>query len=287
MKPKESLFGHVVGVDPRLTEDPDGVGALSLRRRNDDALTFFTTDGRMVSLVTPARGRGPDYVILDRLPEASKSLPTIGWSIVAGNLNIPGNEVLNLLEAPAQPSEMLSEVRDYPGHLRSSLNRALRRINRTLESPLNELSRSLKEAQAEAVEKPVLALVGSGAGILPDGDMALCGFLLAGRACETGNRLRADWHGRLAMEIRRFLHRTTSFAAAWLRFALEGRTTVKQERLFDAMARDVETVADAAVDELLSDPALPGPPFLAGVASALDLVHADMEQPGVSRFRTS
>jgi len=287
MKVNESLFGRVAGFDPRLTEDPKGVGALSLRRRYDDALIFFTADGRMVSFVVPARGRGPDFVILERLPEASKPLPTIGWSIGGGKLNIPGNEPLNLLEASPQPSEVLPGVRDYPGHLRSSLSRALRRGDRSLESPLNELSRSLKEAHAEAVEKPVMSLVGRGAGILPDGDMALCGFLLAGRACETGSRLRADWLGRLAMDVRQFLHRTTPFAAAWLRFAIDGRTTAKQERLFDAMARDVETAADVAADELLSDPALPGASFLAGVAAALDLVHADMQQPGVSRFRTS
>ncbi|HEY9070963.1 MAG TPA: hypothetical protein VIV61_11965, partial [Candidatus Ozemobacteraceae bacterium] len=71
----------------------------------------------------------------------------------------------------------------------------------------------------------------------------------------------------------------------WLRFALEGRTSARQERLFDAMARDVETAADGAVDELMADPALPGAPFLAGVAAALDLVRSDHQPDAVSRYR--
>lgn len=285
IKERENLFGHIVGVDPRLTEDLS-VGGLTLRLRRDDMLIFFTSDVRMVSLVTPARGRGPDTIVLERIPDREKELPVDGWSLGGGKLIVPDHGFLNLREAPAQPSNILPAVRDFPGHLRGSIGRALRGNKQPLDSALSELAQCLKKPLAEAVEMPVLALMGRGIGTLPDGDAALCGFLLTGRACEVGNRLRADWHSRLAMEVRRFLHRTTPFAIAWLRFALEGRTNAAQERLFDAMTHDVETAADVAVDELLRDPSLPGNPFLAGVAAALDVINTDMQQQGVVRFRT-
>lgn len=285
MKVKESLFGRVLGVDPRLADDT-AVGGLSLRHRGDDALIFFTPDGRMVSLVTPARGRGPDTIVFERLPRLDLELAADDWSVGGGRLIVPGHGSLNLLAAPPQPSNMLAAIRDFPGHLRSSLARALRGAPPPLENTLAELSQSLKESFVEAVERPVLAIIGRGMGTFPDGDAAMCGFLLTGRACELGGRLRADWHGRLAMEIRRFLHRTTPFAIAWLRFALEGRTDAFQERLFDAMSRDVETAADVAVDEMVRDPSMPGIPFLTGVAAALDLISADLRQLGVSKFRT-
>ncbi len=286
MKVKESLFGRVLGVDPRLADDT-AVGGLSLRLRADDALVFFTSEGRMVSLVTAARGRGPDAIVLERLPRPDLELAADNWSIAGGKLIVPGHGMLNLQEAPSQPSNMLAAVRDFPGHLRSSLGRALRGSPPPLESALADLSRSLKESHVEAAERPVLSIVGRGMGVFPDGDAAMCGFLLTGRACELGGRLRADWHGRLAMEVRRFLHRTTPFAIAWLRFALEGRTDAFQERLFDAMSRDVETAADVAVDEMMRDPSIPGIPFLTGVAAALDLVNADLRQSGIVKYRTS
>ncbi|HQG29993.1 MAG TPA: DUF2877 domain-containing protein [Candidatus Ozemobacteraceae bacterium] len=283
---KESLFGRVLGVDPRLADDT-AVGGLSLRLRADDALVFFTSEGRMVSLVTAARGRGPDAIVLERVPRPDLELAADNWSIAGGKLIVPGHGMLNLQEAPSQPSNMLAAVRDFPGHLRSSLGRALRGSPPPLESALADLSRSLKESHVEAAERPVLSIVGRGMGVFPDGDAAMCGFLLTGRACELGGRLRADWHGRLAMEVRRFLHRTTPFAIAWLRFALEGRTDAFQERLFDAMSRDVETAADVAVDEMMRDPSIPGIPFLTGVAAALDLVNADLRQSGIVKYRTS
>jgi len=286
MKVKESLFGRVLGVDPRLADDT-AVGGLSLRLRADDALVFFTSEGRMVSLVTAARGRGPDAIVLERVPRPDLELAADNWSIAGGKLIVPGHGMLNLQEAPSQPSNMLAAVRDFPGHLRSSLGRALRGSPPPLESALADLSRSLKESHVEAAERPVLSIVGRGMGVFPDGDAAMCGFLLTGRACELGGRLRADWHGRLAMEVRRFLHRTTPFAIAWLRFALEGRTDAFQERLFDAMSRDVETAADVAVDEMMRDPSIPGIPFLTGVAAALDLVNADLRQSGIVKYRTS
>ena len=285
MKVKKSLFGRVLGVDPRVVDDAV-VGGLTLRQRSDDSLVFFTSDGRMISFVPSARGRAPDTVILERLPAADVELQADGWSIAEGKLLVPGHGFLNLREAPAQPSNVLAAVRDFPGHLRSSLARSLRGSPPPLESALADLARSLKESLVEAAERPVLALVGRGTGAFPDGDAAMCGFLLTGRACETGGRLRADWHGRLAMEVRRFLHRTTPVAIAWLRFALEGRTDLFQERLFDAMSRDVETAADVAVDEVIRNPFFPGMPFLTGVAAALDLVGSDLRQTGSSKNRS-
>lgn len=284
MKVKESLFGRILGVDPRLADDTS-VGGLSLRHRGDDALVFFTSAGRMVSLVTPARGRAPDTIVLERLPRPDLELAADNWSIAGGKLIVPGHGTLSLLGISSQPSNILAAIRDFPGHLRSSLARALRGSPPPLESALTDLSKSLKEPLVEAAERPVLAIVGRGMGMFPDGDAAMCGFLLTGRACELGGRLRADWHGRLAMEVRRFLHRTTPFAIAWLRFALEGRTDAFQERLFDAMSRDVETAADVAVDEMVRDPSIPGIPFLAGVAAALDLVSTDLRQSGAGKYR--
>lgn len=286
LKVKESLFGRVLGVDPRLADDLI-VGGLTLRLRRDDSLIFFAPDGRMISLVTAARGRGPDTILLERIPGRDIELPPDGWSLSAGKLSVPGHGFLPLREAPYQPSGVLPAVRDFPGHLRGSLARALRGNELPRETNLSDLARSLKEPMVEAAEKPVLALIGRGSGTIPDGDAALCGFLLTGRACEIGSSLRADWHRRLAMEVRRFLRRTTPFAIAWLRFALEGRTNASQERLFDAMTRDVETAADAAVGEILNNSTLPGMPFLAGTAAALDLIHADMRHQDAVRFRTT
>ncbi|HEY9071197.1 MAG TPA: hypothetical protein VIV61_13145, partial [Candidatus Ozemobacteraceae bacterium] len=167
MNAKEQLFGRVLGADPRLVGDVPAAGGLSLRSRSSDALRFFTADNRMVSLVSKAHGREPDAIIVEHVPDLSLPLPPGSWSLRDGILAVPGQEPLDLRTVPAQPSDILPLIRDYPGHVRTALNRALRKGDRVLELPVAELARSLKTSYAEAAEQPVLALAGRGEGPLP------------------------------------------------------------------------------------------------------------------------
>ena len=138
------------------------------------------------------------------------------------------------------------------------------------------VGRALKTPLAEAVESPILRVVGFGAGAVPAGDRALAGLLLTGRAFFVGRRFRAKWLGRLGMEVRRFLHRTTVYSQAEMRYALEGRTTAQEEAFLLAMQKDFEGAVELAVEKIRSQDPMGGAGFLLGVQTALDLIHVDM-----------
>ncbi len=272
----EEMVGRVVGVDPRLLEEPEDLAALTLGARHDQALSFFTTaTQRLVTVATPEFGAGPDRILVERVPPISQPLPGDGWKIEKGFLHVPGGKRYDLTAVARHPTMGLTIVRDFPGHMRGALARHTRKAWPELERRLHDLGGALKKHLTEEVELPILRVIGFGPGALPVGDMALCGLLLTGRALGMG-RAPVHWLTRLSMEVRRFQHRTTRFGAAYLKFALEGRTTAAQETFFRAMARDFEGAVELAVEGIARERDASGPGFLVGVRVALDMIRADV-----------
>lgn len=275
MSSQQELIGRVVGVDPRLLEDPGDLAVLTLGARHEQALSFFTPNHRLITLANRDFGSGPDRILVEHIPPISQPLPTDGWKVEGGFLSVPGAGRFDLTAVPRLPSTGLSVIREFPGHMRAAIARQTRQTWPELERRLHDLAGALKKHLTEEVEIPILRVIGFGPGTLPIGDMAICGMLLTGRAMGMGNRTPVHWLARLSMEVRRFRHRTTKFAAACLQFSLEGRTTQCQEAFFGAMARDFEGAVDLALTSILKERQGPGPGFLIGVRMTLDMVRSD------------
>jgi len=275
MESSRELIGGVLGLDPRILEDPNDFALLTLGARNDQVLSFFTPRNRLLTIAANEVGSAPDRILMEWVPPVSRPLPMQCWKVEGGFLVVPGKKKFDLTAVRRFPSTGLSMVRDFPGHMRGAVARLTRNAWPDLERRLHDLAGALKLHQTEEVELPILRVVGFGPGTLPVGDMALCGMLLTGRALGLGSRATVHWLGRLSMEVRRFLHRTTKFSAAFLNFALEGRTTRCQEMFFGAMAGDFEGAADIAASGIMKERDGGGEGFLAGVLMALDMVRQD------------
>lgn len=276
MESVATMIGRVVGVDPRLLEEPDDLTNLVLRARHEQALSFFSTiSQRLVTVAAAAAGSGPDRILVERVPSVSVPLPGDGWKVEHGFLHVPGGGRFDLTAVPRHPTMGVAMVRDFPGRMRGALVRRTRQASPELERRLHDLAGALKKHLTEEVEMPIIRVIGFGPGVYPAGDIALCGLLLTGRALGMG-RVPVHWMGRLSMEVRRFMHRTTRFAAAYLGYALEGRTTQAQEAFFAAMARDFEGAVDLAVEAVARERDGSGPAFLVGVRVALDMVRSDV-----------
>lgn len=292
MEQHDQGFGRITGFDPRLREDPETCRRLHFRERLSDRLLFFSPQGRMVTMTGTLLGSGPDRLLCEHLPPVDASLPIEGWTLNEAGFTLPNGFRLSLSNAKPLRTDTLTPARDYPGHMRRILKRSMKQISQDGAIRLFELGHSLQQALAEIVEAPILRVLGFNpdpanaveAGEsqwktdVPAGDQALCGMLLTGRAFLLGKRLRIDWFGRLAMEIRRFQHRTTRQASALLHFAAEGRITQSQERFFNALARDYEGAVEAAWLQLRENHDGGGPWFLAGVATALEMIFQDFFQ---------
>ncbi|MFZ2959217.1 MAG: hypothetical protein WA705_20210 [Candidatus Ozemobacteraceae bacterium] len=272
-------FGLAVGYDPRLLEDVLSRRSLSLRGRNGGVIMLLSSTGRALFVTEASRGPGPDRLLVERLPEPEVVLPIDDWSFGPEGLRLPDGSMLTLIGARETPSEALTGVRDFPGHLRRALRRFALPVSDGLRARLVLLAAALKQPLAESVEGPILRVIGfePEAGLLPGGDEALRGMLLTGRCFLLGKRLRTDWFGRLAMEIRRFQHRTTRLAAVHLRYAAEGRVTLEQAHFFSTMALDFEGAVEAATETLRKgEPGSGGACFLTGVGIVLDMVGAEI-----------
>ena len=276
MTRKNPYFGRALSIDPALLEAPDTLGRFALRRRGERFLVLLTPDSRQLTITDASSGRGPDRLVTEAIPHPTVELPVDDWELQAGKLVVPYLTQVPLADAERVPSLVMPPVRDFPGHMRIAVNRALRPVETELKERMGAVARALKTPLAEAVEEPILRVVGFGPGSVPAGDRALAGLLLTGRAFFVGRRLRAKWLGRLGMEVRRFLHRTTVYARAMVGYALEGRTTGHEEEFFLAMQKDFEGAVELAVEKIREDDPMGGAGFLLGVQAALDLIHGDM-----------
>ena len=143
-----------------------------------------------------------------------------------------------------------------------------------LEQPLAILSRSIREHLIESAESPVIGVAGFGPGEVAAGDAALCGMLLTTRCFSFGGRFRMSWFQRLAVEIRRYLHRSGTWGKNWLKYAIDGRMTETQQQFFNAMARDFEGAGEVMVKRIADEDMINGKAFLAGVNLSLDMIQA-------------
>ena len=273
----QTVFGKVFSLDSLLRPADGEPEKLSLRGRGTEELYFVTPRHQLITVVPYAWGRGPNRILVETVPSPDERIIAEGWQLTNQELLFPTGESLSLAHAKWHPSDVLEAVKDFPGHLRIALNRIQKKLDPDLEARLQILAQALKTPLAEAVELPLIKVIGFGHGNHPDGDAALCGLLLTGRAVSLGKRLRANWLPRLVPEIGRLLHRTPKISGALIRFAIEGRTTERQERFFGAMGRDYESAVETALENLMESAESGSLAFLSGVRTAIEMVQQDME----------
>jgi len=274
MRTIENPFGKLCSFDPKLLEDFPGTEPLALRERTPHSLILAAKSGKMLALVPVALGRGPNRLLTEHFPDAEQAVPTVGWTIRREGLYLRNHCLLAFTSILGQSSEVLPPIRDFPGHHRNALNRFFRRCSEAfpatpsrspeltmlleIKERLAELTLALQSTQTEAVETPLVRLIGHGKSLIPEGDSALGGLILTGLAFRQGKRIRVDWAHRLVVEVHRFFRRTTLFGENFLRPLLQGRTTARQERLLTAMDRDLETQSDSIIQEVADSLDAPG-----------------------------
>jgi hypothetical protein len=289
----ETPFGKLLGFDPKLFEDFPVSEPLALRERTAHFLAWTSKAGKVLFLFPNRFCRGPNRLIVERLPDSEQVVPTVGWSIKRDGMYLRNSCILAFTPVLGRSSEVLPPIRDFPGHHRNSLNRFFRRYSESfpvspatspelaalldIKNRLTDLTVALRSTNTEAVETPLLRLLGHGKSLIPEGDSAISGLSLIGLAFRQGKRIRVDWVHRLIVEIHRFFRRTTLFGEQFLRPHLQGRTTGHQERLLIAMDRDLESQSDHVIHEIAESEDFPGLPFLLGAAAALEIIHADIE----------
>ncbi len=273
----QTPFGKIYSLDLLLKPAADVPRKLSLRGRGTAELYFMTNEQQLVTIAPYSWGRGPNRILVERLPEAGDMLIAEGWRLSDRDFTFPTGEVQPFDKSRWHLSALLEPVKEFPGHLRNALGRLQKRFSPELDTRLQNLAQSLKTPLAESVELPLLQVIGFGGGNHPDGDAALCGMLLTARAISLGKRLKVHWLPRLVPETRRFLHRTPKISACLIRFALEGRITERQERFFTAMGRDYESSVEAALAQLLEGPEQGSLAYLNGVKTALEMIRQDMD----------
>lgn len=276
MESSHELFGKILSIDTHLANLKGRVDGLCLRGREINKISLFTPAGKIISMVPQSVGNGPDFIVCEKLPDASAVLPEDDWSIYNNQLRIPGVPELPLDKAKEYDSFEKSEVRDFPGHMEGMITSRLR-LNRTdeeieLQIRLNSLAKELRQYEIESVEVPIINLLAFGESKPSEGDTAICAMLLTARCFIAGKRFKVTWLNRFAMETRRFLHRTNTFGKNSIDHALEGRTTSDQQDFFKAMSEDFEAKDELVVKTIEKSTIFNGRAFLMGVATALEMV---------------
>jgi hypothetical protein len=276
MAVKNKYFGKIIGVDALLMENQKESIAFSLRGRSKNSISLFNLDGKLLTIVDKTLKSGPDCICCESLPGLDIELPEDGWKFEEKFLKIPYVSKLDLSACLTFDSMEYSAIADFPGHMEHMITRSLRdgysAAEIELRGRLEKLAKAIRAPLAESVEIPVLEVIGFGPGRIPIGDGALAGMLLTLRCFALGKRLKVNWHSRFAMEVRRFIHRTSSVGKNWLRYALEGRTTSMQTAFFKAMAEDFECADEIMVSRLAQDEEFSGKAFLMGAQFALEMI---------------
>lgn len=276
MESKHELFGKILSIDTHLANLKGRVDGLCIRGREISKISLFTPAGKIISMVPQSVGNGPDFIVCEKLPDATTSLPADDWSICDKQLRMPGLPALSLSQAKKFDSLEKSEVRDFPGHMEGMITSRLR-LNRTeeeieLQVRLNRLAKELKQYEIESVEVPIINLLAFGESKPSAGDIAICAMLLTARCFVAGKRFKVTWFNRFAMETRRFLHRSNAFGKNWIDYALEGRTTSSQQDFFKAMSADFEAKDELVIKAIEKTTIYSGRAFLMGVSTALEMI---------------
>ena len=141
--------------------------------------------------------------------------------------------------------------------------------------PLRELALDLVEAAVRggSLGGRVRGLVGSGAGLTPSGDDALCGVLLV---------LRAAGHPaatRVGAAVSERLGATTSLSASLLREAMDGYAVPTVVRLVSAAVVGRLAERESALAEVLTIGHSSGADIAAGVLAALEVLSRNTSHP--------
>lgn len=248
-----------------------------LRENEPNYKLFYSLNGEILQLVNEKGENGPNTILCRNLPTFDSYSDTKdGWQIKSGKLLIPYAAPIELKNYSQFDSAEQIILNDYPGHMRSMLNRLMRKESfkkfHKLEERLRKLGQALKETSTEVVEMPLLEVIGFGNSKLADGDAALCGMLLTARSFAAGKRFKVNWYPRLSVELRRLKHRSTIYGQNWLGFALDGRMTESQQIFFKTMTRDFESVDEMVLAKISGNKTFNGKAFLTGVSNALDMI---------------
>ncbi|HNX77023.1 MAG TPA: hypothetical protein PLM07_19135 [Candidatus Rifleibacterium sp.] len=284
MREKNRVFVEVEAVDQQLLHSSVVNGTYAVRVRNEHRIALISLTGGMINLVSEPLTWGPDFILCRKLPPPGSPITEDGWIFEDSCLTIPFMTRLNLDGVTRFDSDARIGVRDFPGHLRSMITRRLRQPDceylKELEIPLATLSKSIREHLIESAEIPVIGVTGLGSGEVAAGDAALCGMLLTTRCFSLGGRFKMSWFQRLAVEVRRFMHRASVFGRNWIGYAIDGRMTETQQIFFNAMARDFEGAGEVLVKRIADDDIINGRAFLSGVNMTLEMIQAGVFNRG-------
>lgn len=286
MEIKKKQFGEVKNLDLRLLQPTPG--SYAMRYRSGERIVLFSGEGQMINIVAENCGCGPNFICLEFLPEQTQELPADGWFFDDKSLRVPFMTQIDLAKTKDVYDSLYElQINDFPGHMSGLINKFVKAATfpqaEELKSRLGVLAEAAQLRQNESTELPVIGLVGFGAGLFSEGDSALCGMLLTARFFASGRRFNLNWLKLLAVEVRRFFHRTGPYGRNWLSNALQGRVTQSQKSFFHAMSRDYESASEVAVKHLADDSIINGLSFLAGVSTALNMIQTDAFETTQSR----
>lgn len=278
MENNKKQFGEVRNLDLRLLQ-PAQV-SYAMRYRSENRIVLFSNEGQMINVVDESCGCGPNFVCLEFLPEQNQELPADGWFFAGKTMRVPFTTQLDLSKTKDVYDSLYElQINDFPGHMNSLINKFVKEAAfpqaKELKSRLDILAEAAQLRQNESTELPVIGLIGFGAGLFSEGDSALCGMLLTARFFSAGRRFNLNWLKLLAVEVRRFFHRTGPYGRNWLSYALQGRVTQSQKNFFHAMSRDYESASEIAVKHIADDRIINGSAFLVGVSAALNMIQSD------------
>ncbi|NCB38951.1 MAG: hypothetical protein EOM80_09285 [Erysipelotrichia bacterium] len=276
MKNNNKVFAEIEAVDTQMLHCSKLNDSFYVRQRSADRIALFSLTGHMINMVTAPNTCGPNFILCKRLPPLSEVITEEGWLLDNGNLTIPFMTQINLTNCPRFNSAERFAIGDFPGHMKNLISRRIRQPDfahlHDLDKRIKNISISIREHLTESAEIPLIKVLGFGSGEVADGDAALCGMLLTARCFVLGKRFKKGWFQRLAVEIRRMLHRASAHGKNWLRYATEGRMTENQQFLFAAMSKDFECASEAVIKKIIEDKIINGKAFLAGVNLTLEMI---------------
>ncbi len=274
----KEIFGDVLSVDKHLLQSSETEGNYFVREAHSNKVLLSKPEGQVIILVAAPYGCGPNCVQFQKLDVTNDNLPIEGWRLKNGVLGALGFNGIDLYGATMFESGAFIPLKDFPGHMKNAIARRLRQEDceylGKLKEPLKKLSHAIKEHKLEGIENPLIEVGNDNQWEFSAGDAAVCGMLLTARCFALGGRFKEVWAQRLAIEVRRYLHRSSFLGKSWIEYAISGRMTELQQKFFREMARDNDKVCESLVKIISEDDFTNGKAFLAGVDITLQLIRS-------------
>lgn len=271
-----NILFEVISTDSYILQSSQYDGLYSVKNRSEHRIILTSLNGQMLTIVDESVNNGPGYIRCKKLPEINESIPLDSWMLNRSFLSIPGFSEIDLKLSETFDSNAIIQIRDFPGRMKRVISQRLKKDDCAFLRPLDEAFRNLAKAicerDFESAEIPVTKITGYGYWDFAAGDAALCGMILTARCFALGGRFGPRWIPRLSVEIRRFLCRAGTYGRYWIKYAISGRMTEKQQQFFKSLAGDGNRATEEVVENMCLNDEVNGIAFLAGVSVILDMI---------------